>query len=106
MRERGNGIKGRTNAACVCSLDHHDEFSLQIAAVDLGARKRLNGARDRIEPLRPRLHENAGDFNFGRWLCAVWVYPFAVHEFSTIDTVRHWRFGYSGFTSMVDRVDR
>src|SRR5215510_5951671 len=78
--------------AGIRGLDHHDELSLRVAAVNLRAGKNLDCARGHIEPLGPRLHENAGDFDVGREPVVIRTHPSAIHEFSAVDTARYPRF--------------
>src|SRR6476620_5580125 len=92
MSYRGNDIEGRADAAGVCGLDHHDEFSLRIATVDLRARQRFDCARGFIEVFRSCPYEDTRDFDSVRRSLVVPVRPSAIHEFAAVDTARYRRF--------------
>src|SRR5262249_41893212 len=62
--QRRDRVENGADRPDVGGFDHDDELAVRVAPVDLRARQRRDRIRNGIEPVRPRLDQDAGDLGY------------------------------------------
>src|SRR3954468_4422313 len=85
MRQQRDGGEDGAKRAAIWRIDHDDELSPGIAAVDFAARKGHNRGGHRVELFGAGLHDDAGDLAFRRRYQAVGTEDAAGDQGAAVD---------------------